>query len=246
MSKYELSRTVKTYECQREHLAFDVHSKIYEAQEKSSGLYCGGFFSIVANKDLKKYIAAVDRNFRDDITMDQYLKNVDKIRDIPLYGEESIVASKKANESYIKKLTRISMRKLAIAYLNKLGCYKIETASDEKQFSSGYVIHYPELVSLYTYLFNYVYDDGTEEEKFNKMVKKLPKSFYTLDQSKCPDIKLDPKTPIPFTAVTDKIDFRETSDLFLQQIGRIRKIYEAVDEREGNKNKNKESVVWFL
>lgn len=244
MSKYELSRIVKTYECQREHLAFDIHQKIYKAQEDGPGLYCSGFFGIVANKDLKKYLAVVDRNYKEDITMDQFAKNVDKIREIPLYAEESIVASKKANEPYIKKLTRLAMRKLAIAYLNQLGCHKIETASNEKQFSSGYVLHYPELLSLYTYLFNYVYNDGTEEEKFNKMVKKLPKSFYTLDQSKCPDIKLDPKKPIPFTAITDKIDFRESSEAFLQQISRIRKIYLAVDEREGNKDK--ESIVWFL
>ena len=244
MSKYELSRYVNSYECQREHLAFDIHSKIYKAQEDGPVLYCSGFFSIVANKNLKKYLAVIDRNYKEDITMDQFAKNVDKISEIPLYVEGSIVASKKADEPYIQKLTRLAMRKLAIAYLTKLGCKKIETATNEKQFNSGFVLHFPELVSLYTYLFNYVYDDGTEEEKFNKMIKKLPKSFYTIDQSKCPDIKLDPKTPIPFTAVTDKLDFRESSDIFLQQISRIRKILDAVDECEGNKHK--ESVVWFL
>lgn len=245
MSKYEHSRTVKSYECQREHLAFDIHSKIYKAQEDGPGLYCSGFFGIVANKDLKKYLAVVDRNYKEDITMDQFSKNVDKIREIPLYAEESIVASKKANERYIPKVTRLALRKLTIAYLNKLGCQRIEIASNEKQFNSGFVLTYKDLNDLYSYIFSKIYGEDSGEVEFNKLVKKLPKSFYTLDQEKCPDIKLDANKPIPFTNVSDSIDYSQACDSFIRQISRIRQLYIAVHTREGQPKKQA-SVVWFL
>lgn len=245
MSKYELSRTVKTYECQREHLAFDIHSKIYKAQEDGPGLYCSGFFGIVANKDLKKYLAVVDKNYKEDITMDQFAKNVDKIREIPLYAEESIVASKKANERYIPKVTRLALRKMSIEYLTKLGCKKIETATNEKQFNSGFVLTYKDLTDLYSYIFSKIYTDDGSEAEFNKMVKKLPKSFYTLDQEKCPDIKLDKNKPIPFTNICDTIDYNWACDAFTKQISRIRQLYSEVHTREGEPKKQA-YVVWFL
>ena len=243
MSKYELSRTVKSYEHQRESLAFAIHQKIYKAQDEGPGLYCNGFYAIVAKKDLRKYLSVIDKEYDQNITMSKFSNLVEKIQDIPLFAEESITASRKASEHYILKVGRLALRKATIDFLTKRGCQKIESATNEKQYTSGFVLTYGDVDALFDHIKTKLYGyNGTDEENFNSLIKKLPKSFYTLDQEKC-DITLDPKLPIKFTNVIDDNDWFKAGDNFLGHIGRIKVVFQEVAFREEN---DKAKIIWFL
>ena len=85
MSKYELSRIVSTYECQRESLAFYVYQRMYNVREEGSGIYCSDFYSIVENKKLKRYLALIDKLYNDELSMTVYCNSLEKLNDMALF-----------------------------------------------------------------------------------------------------------------------------------------------------------------
>lgn len=241
MSKYELSRIVSTYECQRESLAFFVYQKMYNVREEGAGIYCSDFYSIVENKKLKRYLALIDKLYNDELSMTVYCNSLEKLDEMSLFKEDSPVIGNKANEHYIVKLTRIMLRKEAVKFLKKRGCKIIEKASNEKQYNTGFILSIEDLVELHLYLRSKLYNKDSEFT-FNKFLKKMPAWYYKLDETKFTDVKPTEETPIPFTNVIDENDYAKTCDAFLWQLTRIRKVYDKIELKETGKS----SIIWFI